>query len=46
MYIKSMHIENYRNLRDVTLHFHESMNYLVGENALPQAACTCWASFL
>lgn len=38
MYIKSMHIENYRNLRDVTLHFHESMNYLVGENAIGKSS--------
>lgn len=34
MYIRSMHIENYRNLRDVTMQFHERANYVVGENAI------------
>ena len=34
MYIKSMHIENYRNLVDVWMTFHEKANYLVGENAI------------
>ena len=34
MYIKSMHIENYRNLVDVYMTFHEQANYLVGENAI------------
>lgn len=34
MYIKSMHIENYRNLVDVHMTFHEKANYLVGENAI------------
>lgn len=34
MYIKSMHIENYRNLVDVYMTFHEKANYLVGENAI------------
>lgn len=34
MYIKSMRIENYRNLRDVSMTFHEHANYLVGENAI------------
>lgn len=34
MYIQSMHIENYRNLQNVTMHFHEQANYIVGENAI------------
>lgn len=34
MYIKWMHIENYRNLADVTLSFHNDINYFVGENAV------------
>ena len=34
MYIKLMHIENYRNLADVTLSFHNDINYFVGENAV------------
>ena len=34
MYIKWMHIENYRNLADVTLSFHNDINYYVGENAV------------
>lgn len=34
MYIKWMHIENYRNLDDVTLSFHNDINYFVGENAV------------
>ena len=29
-----MHIENYRNLTDVEMTFHEKANYLVGENAI------------
>ena len=29
-----MHIENYRNLADVTLSFHNDINYFVGENAV------------
>ena len=32
MYIKWMHIENYRNLADVTLSFHNDINYFVAEN--------------
>ena len=34
MYIKWMHIENYRNLADVTLSFHNDINFFVGENAV------------
>lgn len=34
MYIKWMHIENYRNLANVTLSFHNDINYFVGENAV------------
>lgn len=34
MYIRWMHIENYRNLADVTLSFHNDINYFVGENAV------------
>lgn len=34
MYIKWMHIGNYRNLADVTLSFHNDINYFVGENAV------------
>ena len=34
MYIKWMHIENYRNLADVKLSFHNDINYFVGENAV------------
>ena len=34
MYIKWMHIENYRNLADVTLSFHNDINYFVGESAV------------
>ena len=34
MYIKWMHIENYRNLADVTLSFHNDINYFVGENVV------------
>lgn len=34
MYIKWMHIENYRNLADVTLSFNNDINYFVGENAV------------
>ena len=34
MYIKWMHIENYRNLADVTLSSHNDINYFVGENAV------------
>lgn len=34
MYIKWMHIENYRNLADVMLSFHNDINYFVGENAV------------
>ena len=34
MYIKWMHIENYRNLADVTLSFHNDINYFVGENSV------------
>ena len=29
-----MHIENYRNLADVTLSFHNDINYFVGENSV------------
>lgn len=34
MYMKWIHIENYRNLSDVKLHFHKDINYFVGENAV------------
>ncbi len=34
MYIRWMHIENYRNLADVVLSFHNDINYFVGENAV------------
>ena len=34
MYIKWMHIENYRNLADVTLSFNNDINYFVGENSV------------
>ncbi|ETS93753.1 ATP-dependent endonuclease [Veillonella sp. AS16] len=34
MYIRWMHIENYRNLADVGLSFHNDINYFVGENAV------------
>ena len=34
MHIHYMHIENYRNLTDVEMTFHEKANYLVGENAI------------
>ena len=34
MYIKWMHIENYKKLADVTLSFHNDINYFVGENAV------------
>lgn len=34
MYIQSLHIQNYRNLKDVTMTFHERVNYIVGENAI------------
>ncbi|WP_301859118.1 ATP-dependent endonuclease [uncultured Megasphaera sp.] len=34
MHIQSIHIKNYRNLKDVSMTFHEKVNYLVGENAI------------
>ncbi|WP_251421724.1 ATP-dependent nuclease [Veillonella agrestimuris] len=34
MFIEWMHIENYRNLSDLELHFHKDMNYFVGENSV------------
>jgi len=34
MYIASMRIQNYRNLQDVEMTFHEKANYIVGENAI------------
>lgn len=34
MHIRYMRIENYRNLVDVEMTFHEKANYLVGENAI------------
>ena len=37
MYIKWMHIENYRNLADVTLSFHNDINYFVGENSVDKS---------
>ncbi|MGN0947528.1 MAG: ATP-dependent nuclease [Megasphaera sp.] len=34
MYITYLRIQNYRNLRDVEMTFHEKANYIVGENAI------------
>ena len=34
MYITHMRIQNYRNLQDVDMTFHEKANYIVGENAI------------
>lgn len=34
MYIKWIHVKNYRNLRDVIIDFHHRINYFVGENAI------------
>ncbi len=34
MFIKWIHVKNYRNLKDVTIHFHPRINYFVGENAI------------
>lgn len=34
VHIHYMHIENYRNLTNVDMTFHEKANYLVGENAI------------
>ncbi len=34
MKLRWIHIENYRNLRDVTIYLHETSNYFVGENAV------------
>lgn len=34
MYITYLRIQNYRNLQDVEMTFHEKANYIVGENAI------------
>jgi len=34
VYITHMRIQNYRNLQDVDMTFHEKANYIVGENAI------------
>lgn len=34
MYIRYIHIKNYRNFIDVEMSFHDEANYLVGENAI------------
>ncbi len=34
MFLKWMHVENYRNLQDVEILFHQRFNYFVGENAI------------
>ena len=34
MKLRWIHIENYRNLRDVTIYLHETSNYFVGENSV------------
>lgn len=34
MYVKWIHVENYRNLHDVEIAFHEKFNYFVGEHAI------------
>lgn len=34
MYIRYIHIKNYRNFLDVEMTFHDKANYLVGENAI------------
>lgn len=34
MFIDWIHIENYRNIEDVVIDFHEKFNYIVGENAI------------
>lgn len=34
MFMEWIKIENYRNLVDVELHFHNDINYFVGENAV------------
>ena len=34
MFMEWIQIENYRNLVDVELHFHNDINYFVGENAV------------
>ena len=44
MYITYMRIQNYRNLQDVEMTFHERANYIVGENAIDQAAGTAISS--
>ena len=34
MFMEWIKIENYRNLVDIELHFHNDINYFVGENAV------------
>lgn len=34
MYLRWIHIYNYRNLHDTEMTFHEDLNYFVGENAI------------
>lgn len=34
MYIRRIHVENYRNLHNLTMSFHEDVNYLVGESSV------------
>ena len=34
MYLRKIHVENYRNLENLELSFHHDVNYFVGENAV------------
>lgn len=38
MYIQSIRIQNYRNLTDVTMTFHQDANYIVGENSIGKSS--------
>ena len=46
MYITYMRIQNYRNLQDVEMTFHERANYIVGENAIGKSGLLRLISYM
>ncbi|MCI5658973.1 MAG: AAA family ATPase [Megasphaera elsdenii] len=46
MYLTYMRIQNYRNLQDVEMTFHEKANYIVGENAIGKSGLLRLISYM
>ena len=46
MYLTYMRIQNYRNLQDVEMTFHQRANYIVGENAIGKSGLLRLISYM